>query len=275
MKKRSTTNFETEEERKAYIDGLRYFDDIFFTEALSGNQTACAKCILDPILDSDVTVREVHVQDIEKHIGRSGIRLDAKVVDARNNIYDLEVQRSVEGADPRRARMNVGLVSQYSKKDADYKHYPDVYVIFITETDPLKSGRAKSHFVYKEVDVNEPLNDGSHIIYVNAENIDNTTTLGKLMHDFKSSQPEAMYNAVLAERMKKVKTDPMEVENMVHFYDERIQQRMQQKCDKVRQDTIVEDIINMFDFGVPENKIAEKYSIDQINQAKKLMKQTI
>ena len=52
----------------------------------------------------------------------------------------------------------------------------------------------------------QPFGDESHIIYVNAQ-ITNETALGRLMHDFRCTDPQEMYYGILANRVHYFKAD--------------------------------------------------------------------
>ena len=84
----------------------------------------------------------------------------------------------------------------------DYDKLPESYVIFITETDVLGKG-LPIYIVRRTIEgSNEIFQDGSHIIYVNSSMRDESTPLGKLMHDFRCTRAEDMYYEVLANRVR-------------------------------------------------------------------------
>ena len=84
----------------------------------------------------------------------------------------------------------------------DYDKLPESYVIFITETDVLGKG-LPIYIVRSTIEgSNEIFQDGSHIIYVNSSITDESTSLGKLMHDFRCTRAEDMYYEVLANRVR-------------------------------------------------------------------------
>ncbi len=56
------------------------------------------------------------------------------------------------------------------------------------------------------LETNEAFGDGSHIMYVNGENRDETP-LGRLMHDFSCTDPEDMNYQALADRARYFKND--------------------------------------------------------------------
>lgn len=65
----------------------------------------------------------------------------------------------------------------------------------------------------------EPFGDGSHIIYVNGRYKDESSALGKLMHDFQTPDPDDMYYKEIAERVRAYKEDNGGG-NMLSVFDE-------------------------------------------------------
>lgn len=56
--------------------------------------------------------------------------------------------------------------------------------------------------------------DGSHIIYVSSGIQDNSTELGKLMHDLHCKNAKEMYSSVLAQRVSELKETEEGIDNM-------------------------------------------------------------
>ena len=52
------------------------------------------------------------------------------------------------------------------------------------------------------MEVNEQFDDDEHIVYVNGQNDDLDTELGKLMHDFREPDPDKMIYSVLAKKSR-------------------------------------------------------------------------
>ncbi len=133
--------------------------------------------------------------------GRSVI-LDILATDNAGRRFNIELQRSNEGAVAKRARYNASLIDADITLPGDrYEDLSEVYVIFITEKDVFKDGEPIYH-VERTVRENGKLfRDGSYIIYVNAENQDDTP-LGRLMQDFNCSDPNKMNYDILAKRAR-------------------------------------------------------------------------
>ena len=117
------------------------------------------------------------------------MRLDVYAEDTNGTKYDIEIQRSDGGANPRRARYISSMIdSDTLLTGDDYSRLPESFVIFITETDVLK-GNQPLYIIDRTINgTADKFNDGSHIIYVNSQ-IQNDTRLGKLMRDFTCVDP--------------------------------------------------------------------------------------
>ena len=61
--------------------------------------------------------------------------------------------------------------------------------------------------------LNQPFEDGTHILYVNGE-YRGDSDLGKLMHDFNCTDAEDMYFDLLAEKTRYLKENPKGVNEM-------------------------------------------------------------
>lgn len=84
----------------------------------------------------------------------------------------------------------------------DYgENLSDTYVIFITEYDVLNKGKA-IYKIERYIDGENLFHDGAHIIYVNGAFVDDESAIGRLMHDFRCSNPDNMYYQVLADRAR-------------------------------------------------------------------------
>ena len=94
-----------------------------------------------------------------------------------------------------------------------YDALGETYVIFITERDVLHEGLPIYHIDRYVRETGKPFEDGSHILYVNAQ-CRSDTPLGKLMHDFHCTDARDMNYPVLAERVHYFKENVKGVMNM-------------------------------------------------------------
>ena len=146
--------------------------------------------------------------------------LDVFATDSDGIQYDIEIQNSVGGALPRRARYNSSLIDgKILLPNQDYRLLPETYVIFITRNDVLEKGLPISHIDRRINETGDEFGDGSHIIYVNAEIADNSP-LGKLMYDFTCTEPKQMNYKLLAEKTGHFKYEHEGVNHMCDFLEE-------------------------------------------------------
>ena len=135
-------------------------------------------------------------------------------MDQAGRTYNVEIQRRDEGADAHRARYNSSLLDANLTNPGDrYDALSETYVIFITERDVLKEGQPIYHIDRYVRETGKPFEDGSHILYVNAQ-CRSDTPLGKLMHDFRCTDARDMNYPVLAERVHYFKDNVKGATNM-------------------------------------------------------------
>ena len=201
------------------IKQLRLMDDTFFNSCFDGN-IPCMEVVLRAVLGNDrLRVTEVITQQSVPNLYGRAVRFDALATDGET-IYDVEIQRSDEGAVPRRARFNSSMIdSREVSKGTLFPDLPEIYVIFITEHDVWKRGKPLYTVRRTFEDTEEVFNDGTHILYVNGE-CQSESPLGRLMHDFFCSDPNDMYSDVLAERVRFFKEDEKGVAAMCNVMKE-------------------------------------------------------
>ena len=185
-----------------FMPNFCLFDDLFMSVCFN-NDPLFTEQILRVIMENDdLRVLEARAQvDLTNLIGRS-VRLDVKAKDAEGHPINIEIQRDSSKAIPRRARYHSSMLDAVTlKKRQDFKDLPECYVIFITEHDVLGRKLPIYHIDRVIKETSDDFGDGSHILYVNGENRDNTP-LGRLMHDFFCTQAQNMYYNRLAEKVR-------------------------------------------------------------------------
>ena len=161
--------------------------------------------LLNIILNrKDIKVKSIEVQKLEKNAlvdGRNVI-LDIFAMDADGKNYDIEVQRADHGADKKRARFLSGVLdSRMLKTGEDFTALNESYVIFITERDVLGAGLPMYNINRAIDELQTPFDDGNHIIYVNGAYKNDSSDIGKLMHDFRCTSSIDMFYDVLKQGM--------------------------------------------------------------------------
>ena len=247
----SNISSEHSEELLNIIENFRLMDDTFMSKVFEDK--ACAELLLRVILNrDDLTVVKVVSQFELKNLQGRSARLDIYAVDEHGKQYD--VQRSDDGAAPRRARYNSSLLDANLLNPGDkFDELPESYIIFITEHDVLKGGKPlyTVNRTISELD-HAIFTDGSHIIYVNGE-IRNGTALGELMQDFFCKDPREMHYKVLSDRAGYFKKDKEGVDTMCKlmedYADKRARQAAEAAAEKAAKERSISIATNLWNKG--------------------------
>ena len=238
------------------IRGFRLIDDDFMNVCFDGNIEG-AELLLKIILDKpDIVVEQVTTQKVMKNLLGRDIWLDIDAHDASGKEYDIEVQRSDKGADRKRARYHSSILDAHLlQPKEDFSALPETFVIFITENDVIGKNKPLYRIERHIEESGERFNDGEHIVYVNGENKDGTTELGKLMHDFFCTDPNDMYYAHLADKVRYFKEDEKGVATMCKVMEEMRNETAKEATEKTK----IENALNLLKLG--------KLSFDEIADA--------
>ena len=203
----------------ARIQEFTLMDDDFMTRFFE-NDKECTQFVLQTILgNKKLKVIDVLAQKAVKSLEGRSVRLDVFARDGRGKPYDIEIQRADKGAGAKRARYNSALMdADETVPGTDASKLPESYVIFITENDIYKKGRAL-YKIDRYIDGEEPFNDGAHIIYVNGKYKGNDP-MGDLMHDFHCKKAVDMKSKILAERVRYLKESDKGVKHMCRIMEE-------------------------------------------------------
>lgn len=250
-------------EAEAILDGYRLLDDNFMTLFFDQNFEATA-LMLNVILGrNDIQIQRMEVQKVEKSPSADGrsVILDIFAVDSSGKHYDVEVQRADHGADKKRARFLSGVLdSRMLKTSEDFVNLNESYVIFITEKDVMGAGLPMYHINRVIEELKTAFDDGNHIIYVNGAYKNDSSDIGKLMHDFRCTSSIDMFYDVLKNGMRHYKETEggrATVCKAIELYGE---QREMQKAKEIA--------INLHNMGKDNDFIATavNVSIDLVKQ---------
>ena len=192
----------TRERNLQRIKQLRLMDDDFMKIVFEDN-IPIVEYVLQVILQNkDLKVISMSVQKERKNIKEHSVIFDVYAEDSTGKPYDIEIQRADKGAVSQRARYNSSMLDAgLLPKNDEYENLKDSYVIFITENDVLKAGLPIYTIERYIKELNQPFNDGSHILYVNgAYKADND--IGNLMNDFRAENSSEIKSTLLAERVR-------------------------------------------------------------------------
>ena len=260
------------EKRRKYqkeIDELCLMDDNFMSAVLQDK--ACCELVINTILNrSDIEVVECETQyTISNLYGRS-VRLDVLAKDGHGDYINIEVQRSDEGAVPKRARYNCSLIdANVSEPGEKFSELPETYVIFITENDILGENRPLYTIDRTIAESGKLFNDGMHIIYVNSQ-IRDDTALGRLMHDFLCKNPKEMHYEVLSGNAKLTKEREDE-KGMCKIIDDIVQRERKEAAIETEKKTCITTARQLIAYGETDiEKIAKCCSLS-VDEVKELM----
>ena len=207
-----------------YLEAIKKFrliDDTFFNVCFDGS-TECMQLLLRIILKrDDITIIEAVTQRSAHNLYGRAVRFDVLATDSKGKIYNIEIQRADEGANPKRARFNASLMdSREVAKGTKYQDFPEIWVIFITEKDIFGSDLPIYHVERTIKELNhQDFGDATHIAYANGAYRGNDD-LGLLMQDFFCTDPAQMHYQVLARRADFFKHQKQGVQAMCEIMKE-------------------------------------------------------
>ncbi len=207
------------------LRGMRPLDDTFM-RCLFKDNTELTELVLRIILGKkDLSVTQIETQaDMKRVTGARSICLDAAAADAEGVQYDIEIQRAGDGARPERARYHSSVLD-VENLDAgqEFEELPTTYVIFITEKDVF--GKGESCYIIGSMNftAEKLFDDRRHIIYVNGA-YEGDSDIGKLMHDFRCSNPDDMYYDALRMRSEYLKESKEGAAHMCEIMERALEQ---------------------------------------------------
>ncbi len=263
-------------DRERRVEEARKFNllsNVFMSVALN-DKLACQHVLRILTGIQDLVVKEIRTQHRISKIESHDAILDVLAEDGSGRIYNLEIQRADTVDHARRTRFYGAMIdSEYLEKGKDYEEMPDVYLIYISETDLWKAG----HTVYtvekyfKNTDIR--YEDGLHILYANAA-VDDGTEIAKLMQYFKVADPEDMSQSDLSKRVHYLKCEEGGYAEMCEIADKIFQEGIQQGIERGVQKGLKdgelkkakEMALSLAEMGFTAEKIAQiaKVSVEQV-----------
>ncbi len=256
------------------IKQLRPIDDIFM-RALFMDNLPLAEYVLRIITGMpDLRLIKENTQyDLPGSPGGRSVCLDVLAEDGDGRLYDLEIQRSDNGASPKRARFHsAAMDTAFLKKGEDFDSLHETYIIFITEKDYFGKGELACHFVRTSLSDGMPLQDGTHILYLNASynRPEDNSELALLMHDFLCADPKDMHCEMIAKFVDDCKNAEKGERNMCKEFDDLIEEIVNEE----KHDMAIKQAKKMLAYGaLPVDKIAEftELPVEMIEQLAKEM----
>lgn len=243
--------------------------NVFMSVALD-DKDACEYVLKILTGIKDLKVKEIRSQYRISKIHSHDAILDILAEDSTGQLYNLEIQRSETIDHARRTRFYGAMIdSEYLEKGKTYGELPDVYIIYISETDLWKAG----YTVYpvKKYFENTALNyvDGQYISYVNAE-VDDGSETAKLMKYFKTADPNDMTHGELSKRVHYLKCEEGGYEEMCEvsekIYREGIEDGRISGLKEGRKEGWLESqketAKNLFEMGMSADTIAQALKVN-------------
>lgn len=239
---------QTEAQVNKIVDDLTLFDDDLMSLVFDENIPA-TQLILRIILNRHIIVKSVEGQDELKNplVRGRDIRLDVHAIDEDGEEIDIEVQGDSDGAHVRRARFHSAMVdSRMLEATDDFKVLKDSYVIFIYKHDKFRKGLAIYRADRTVLETGKPLNDGSHIIYVNGMYKGNDE-IGKLIQDFHAKTSENMNYKELADGVHHFKETEEGRDIVCESVRKYAEQESKKSAEASRIDTLVKSVKNLME----------------------------
>ena len=247
------------------VDDITLMNNRFMNKVFDGNIPATQRMLRVILKNDKIKVRKVSVQQWLQNLYGHSAQLDILAEDEHGTQFNVEIQRSDEGASVQRARFYCGALDMhFLDRGKKYEALPDAYVIFITESDVLKKGRPLYNIQRSIDETGEAFGDGSHIVYVNAACQDDTP-LGRLMQDFNCNDPAKMHYEELADRVNYFKTSKEVEIDMTDIIEAYANNKAEKAAAKA-----AEEATHQSNVEVAKNLLAEGMSEDFIVRTTKL-----
>ena len=199
---------------------FRLIDDTFMRAAFR-DQLPLAQHVLRKLtgIPTLVLAESETQRDLNRATGSRGVVLDVYGEDESGNQYDLEIQTG-SNLNPRRFRYYGSAMDIDSlPAGAPYDDLPERWLVVLLERDPEGPDRPVRHYRASALDDGRVLEDGAHLLYVNAS-YRGDDEIGALMMDFCQSDPGLIADGMLRERVQYLKTNDEGVREMCKISDE-------------------------------------------------------
>ena len=207
------TMLKHKERYKKTIKNLTVMSDILARNVFK-DKNACEYVLRIILEDKELTVIDNETQMDFRNMHGRGVVLDCVARDGSGRIFNVEIQQDDEGAHPKRARYNLGMMdSNVLDTGKNFDKLPETYVIFVTLKDALGHGLPIAHIDRIIRENGKEFGDEEHFIYVDSSK-DDGGELGRLMHDFRVKEAKEMQAGALKDRVHELKETEKGVEHM-------------------------------------------------------------
>lgn len=186
--------------------GLNLLSDTFASVALQ-DIGACQYVVRKILGKDDIRIIDVKSQYRLLNLTSKDAILDAFAQDSTGRQINIEIQRRDTVDHARRTRYYGSMIDKsILDKGAEHDELPDVYIIYISETDLWHAGETV-YPVNKTLGKSAlPYDDGNHVVFVNAA-VDDGSEVAKMMQYFKKADPDDMSQGELSKRVHYLKTE--------------------------------------------------------------------
>ena len=210
------------------ISELRLLDDVYMREVLVRNREGVADIQRVITKRKNIKIRRVRTQEVYSNLRGHSVQLDVLAEDENGAFFNVEIQRDSSGASPKRARYHFAAIDWNNfKAGLPYEELTETWVVFITENRVFKSGKP-IEVANRFFDDGNPCEDGQTLCYVDARYVGDDE-LGKLMADFRETDPDKMHFQSLAKRGKWLKKDKKGIIKMSTTLDKFIEKRLNEE----------------------------------------------
>ncbi|MCD7813732.1 MAG: Rpn family recombination-promoting nuclease/putative transposase [Lachnospiraceae bacterium] len=201
--------------------------DTFVSIALE-DPSACQYVLRKILNQKDLKVVQSKGQYRLLNLTAKDAILDILAEDGSGRLMNIEMQRKDTVDHARRTRYYGSMLDKSSlDKGLSYDQLPDVYIIYISETDMLETGEAVSRVKKTFGKDAKTYEDGRHVIYVNAD-VDDGSEVAKMMKYFKTADPDDMSQGMLSKRVRFLKREKGGYQRMCEAAEQLIDWGMKQ-----------------------------------------------
>lgn len=260
-KKETALQIETRERRIALARKMNLMSDAFMSVALK-DIPACQHVLRILTGMSGLTVKAVRTQYTISKTSSHDARLDVLAEDEDGNLFNVEIQRSDTVDHGRRTRFYGAMIdSEFLEKGKSYADMPDVYIIYISETDLWKKGKVKYEVKKYFSGTASQYEDGMHIMYVNAA-VDDGSEISCLMKYFKTSFPDDRSQGVLSDRVHFLKCEEGGKNVMCEITEQFIEEGKREGLKEGKKTQARETALALCKMGMPAEQIAKAVNFD-------------
>ena len=240
------------------VNVARHFNllsDVFMSVALR-DVDACQYVLRILTGQKNLIIEKVRTQYQISSIISHDVKLDVLAEDENRALYQLEIQRKNTINHTKRIRSYSSMIdSIFLHKGADYADLPEVYIIYISESDIWK-GKCTIYPIIKEFEnSHEPYTDGLHLLFINTA-IDDGSEAAQLMQYFKNTDPDDMRFGALSARIHYLKKEEGGLQEMCEISEIIYEEGRQDGRQEGKQETQYETALALDQHGMPIEEIA-------------------